>query len=81
MFDEFEVNSSSRRDLRFMLEVMKNNNQIHDNIGEKIYRTWVNDTFELEVQKLGFTNFKDSANSNRLSIYHMINQRYKTQGT
>ena len=49
MFDRFNINETTRTDLRFMYEVMKYNNQIHKSVTLKIITDWINETYQFAL--------------------------------
>ncbi len=67
MFDSFEIKESSRTDIRFMFEAMKGETLIHDSVSQINILNWISKTYNLNVDKLPFKNFKND--SKRMSIY------------
>lgn len=72
MFEDFKVTESSRTDVRFMFEALKNDGYIYDNIGEANIRDWINRTYDYAMEKLPFTSPKFNSNKNRLALYQSI---------
>ena len=72
MFDRFNINETTRTDLRFMYEVMKYNNQIHKSVTLKIITDWINETYQFAIEKLQYTDIKSKANEKRMSIYNLM---------
>jgi len=67
MFDSFQVNSSSRTDVKFMFEIMQKEGLIYENIREVDFLKWVNETYNLEVQKRSYADLK---NNKRLAVFN-----------
>ena len=67
MFDAFQVNSSSRTDVKFMFDIMKKNEMIYDTVREVDFLKWLNETYDLEVQKISFADLRSTK---RLAIFH-----------
>lgn len=52
MFDEFDVNESSRTDVKFMYEEMKKEELIHNTVNQKTFLEWITSFYDgLIVQK------------------------------
>lgn len=73
MFDEFKITKSSRTDIDFMFQIMKYDNLIYDNIGLIDIQNWINETYQMTVEKVKYTNPNSKSNLKRLSTYNLIN--------
>ena len=76
MFDAFDINKSSRTDVRFMYEAMKKDGLIHDTIGETDIRRWIDEVYEISLEKLPFTDIQSNSNKKRRSIYKQSKTNY-----
>lgn len=61
MFIDFNINASSRTDLRFMFDTMKKEEigLIHSTVSQKALLDWINEVYELTVEKLPYRDFKN----------------------
>jgi hypothetical protein len=73
MFEEFKITKSSRTDIDFMFQVMKYNNLIHNNIGLIDIKDWINENYQIAVEKVKYTDPSSKANKKRMSTYSLVN--------
>lgn len=74
MFDSFQVTEKKRTDLRFMFEAMKYDNLIHNTVTVANIVEWINETYQIKVEKLHYTDIKSRANNTRMAIYKIAKQ-------
>lgn len=72
LFENLNIDETKNTDLRFMYEVMKDKNQIHENITVKAITNWINKEYEFSITKLQYTSIKSKSNDNRMTIYNLI---------
>ncbi len=80
LFEALKITESSRRDIRFVLESMQKDGYIHERVREVDFREWLNETYELAIDKTPFVDIKDTSNRNnryRISVYSELKQAYK----
>jgi len=51
MFDEFEIDESSRTDVKFMFEEMKKEKLIHHTVNQINFLEWIYSTYSLNIEK------------------------------
>lgn len=75
MRKKFDVTQKSRTDIKFMFEIMRFDGLIHKTVSQKNYLDWINDTFELDIGKPVYIDFKNDKRRNKIyyeakSIYN-----------
>jgi hypothetical protein len=75
MFDEFKITKSSRTDIDFMFQIMKYDNLIYCNIGLIDIQNWINETYQIAVEKVKYTDPNSKPNKKRMSTYNLINPK------
>jgi hypothetical protein len=74
MFEEFEINTSSRTDVKFIFEEMKKDGLIHKTVNQIDFLDWILCTYDgLIIQKTSNHN----RSSNRMKIYSRAIKCYK----
>lgn len=75
MFDEFDINESSRTDVKFMFEEMKKEGLIFNTVNQKTFLEWITSTYNgLIVQKISNHN----RTQQRLQAYARAKELYKS---
>lgn len=69
MFASFDIIESSRTDLRFMFDVMQKDGYIHKTVRLTDMLNWINDTYELAIDKLQYNDFKKDSKRNAIYSY------------
>mgnify|MGYP003519449599 FL=1 len=46
MFEEFEINSKSRTDVKFIFEEMKKDGLIHNTVNQTTFLEWITSTYD-----------------------------------
>ncbi|TRO65494.1 hypothetical protein [Christiangramia sabulilitoris] len=77
LFEEWKINENSRADVSFIFEAMRRDRLIHPTVSKVNFRDWINETYEISLKKIEFTNIKQSNNRHRLSTYSNLKQAYK----
>ncbi|MFV5692053.1 hypothetical protein ACM55K_08515 [Flavobacterium sp. LT1R49] len=77
MFNEFKITKSQRTDIDFMFQVMKYNNLIHKHIGFVDIQDWINKEYDINFDKIKYTNPNSKSNVKRMSTYNLINSNKK----
>lgn len=75
MFSEFKITNTSRTDIDFMFQIMKYDNLIYDTIGLIDIQNWINEYYEITVDKVKYTDPKAASNIKRMSVYNLINPK------
>tara|TARA_R100000306_G_C4373913_1_gene141154 strand:+ start:641 stop:2371 length:1731 start_codon:yes stop_codon:yes gene_type:complete len=73
MYESFNINESSRSDVKFMFEEMKKDGLIFKTVNQKTFLDWISQTYEIAIQKT--SNY--SKTPERISIYSNAKQLYK----
>lgn len=73
LFDEFDIQESSRTDVKFIYEEMKKDGLIHNTINQKGFLDWINETYEIQVLKTS----NHSRTINRIKEYSKAKENYK----
>ena len=74
MFNEFEVNESSRTDVKFMFEVMKSDELIHNTVNQKAFLEWITLSYDgIIIEKT--SNY--SKTTTRRNAYARAKELYK----
>lgn len=76
MFQEFDIKESSRTDIKFMYEIMKKDGLINSTVNQKNILGWVNDTYEMTVEKTSNYNKSDT----RMKAFGRAKTLYKPKG-
>lgn len=75
MFDDFNITKSSRTDIDFMFQIMKYESLIWDNIGLTDMQNWINETYQIAVEKVKYTDPNSKSNEKRMIAYNLINPK------
>ena len=67
MFDFFGVKSSSRRDFKFMFDIMKYDKLIQDTVNQTAMFKWVDTTYGIIIEKINPNDFKKD--TKRMRVY------------
>lgn len=74
LFEEFEINSKSRTDVKFIFEEMKKDELIHNTVNQTTFLEWISSTYNgLIVEKIS----NHSRTQRRLQAYNRALQLYK----
>jgi hypothetical protein len=74
MFDEFEINESSRTDVKFMFEEMRKNGLIHNTVNQKVFLEWISTAYNgLIVEKTS----NHSRTQTRINAFERAKKLYK----
>lgn len=74
MFESFNIDESSKMDLRFLYEIMKYHDLINSTVNIKNYIDWVNETNEFSIERLPYTNVHSKSNNKRMIAYNLERQ-------
>ena len=72
MYNSFEINESSRTDVKFMYEVMKKDGLIFETVNQKIFLDWISKTYQIVIQKTSNyskTPIRNNTYSNAKQLY------------
>ena len=75
MYNSFEINESSRTDVKFMYEVMKKDGLIFKTVNQKIFLDWISQTYQIVIQKTSNyskTPIRNNTYSNAKQLYKAL---------
>jgi len=76
MFEKLKIEEKDCTPTRFVFQAMKKDNLIHDTVKVVDFTNWINDTYEIAMNKLPFTDINSNSYKDRMTIYKEVKSSY-----
>ena len=77
LYSDFKIVETSRADVKFCFEIMKQDGLIHETVSQKAFLKWINDVYQIAIGKPQYKNWKK--NTKGIVIYNTAKSLYIKQ--